>query len=51
MSAVARREPRSERRTQNRVAALFTDKTSAPKQAMMQALPTGRIRLPVDTAA
>ena len=36
---------RSERKTQNRVIALFTDKTRTLKQAMMQELLTGRTRL------
>ena len=37
--------PRSERKTQNRFSALFTEKTRALKQAMMQELFTGRTRL------
>ena len=38
-------QPRSERKTQNRFIALFTDKTRAIKQAMMQELLTGWTRL------
>jgi len=38
-------QPRSERRTQNRVVAPLSDKTRALKQAMMQELLTGRTRL------
>jgi len=38
-------QPRSERKMQNRVVALFTGKTRDLKQAMMQELLTGRTRL------
>ena len=43
--AIMPEQPRSERKTQNRFIALFTDKTRALKQAMMQELLTGRTRL------
>jgi hypothetical protein len=38
-------QARSERKTQNRVAALFTDVNHPLQQAMMQELLTGRTRL------